>query len=74
MLDKYIVAVETNTAEENVILISRDDYNVFAYDPITGSDNKEEAEQLLQEVKALGVSGYFDKIISGVSNVFWQSK
>lgn len=63
-MKKYIIAVETNTEEKNIVLITDKEYNVFKYEPITDSDNREEAERLLSEVKKIGVSEYLDKIIS----------
>lgn len=64
MLKKYIIAVELNTEEKNIVLITHDKYNVFEYEPITDSDNQDEAEKLLSEVKEIGVSEYLEKIIS----------
>lgn len=61
-MEEYIIAEEMNT--EEIVLITSNEYNVFKYEPITGSDNREEAERLLSEVKRLGVSKYLDKIIS----------
>ena len=63
-MKKYIIAEETNTEEKNIGLITNDEYNLFKYEPITASDNREEAEKLLSEVKKTGVSEYLDKIIS----------
>lgn len=62
-MKKYIIAVETNTEEKNIVLITHDKYNVFKYEPITASDDPYEAERLLSEVKKIGVSEYLEKII-----------
>lgn len=66
MLDKYIVAVEINTEDENIVLIDHDDYDIFTHEPITGSDDREEAEKLLADVKELGVSSYLNKVIADI--------
>lgn len=60
---KYIIAEEMNTEERNIVLITDDEYNVFKHEPITGSDDREEAERLLSEVKSLGVSEYLDRVM-----------
>ena len=66
MLGKYIIAIETSTALENdhdVILITRDEYNVLKHEALVGSDNLEEAQQLFESVKKLGASGYLDMVM-----------
>lgn len=66
MLDKYIIAVEQSTPLENdhdVILITRDEYDVLKHEPLTGSDNLEEAQQLFESVKKLGALGYLDMVM-----------
>lgn len=69
MLRKYIICVDsTDLKNERIMLINRDDYDVYKHEPLTDSDNLEEAQQLFESVKKLGALGYLDMVMkrSGV--------
>ena len=69
MLRKYIICVDsTDLKNERIMLIDRDEYDVYMHEPLTDSDNLEEAQQLFESVKKLGALGYLDMVMkrSGV--------
>lgn len=64
MLPQYVVCVmNAFTKSEEIVLVSREEYNPYRHEPICGHDNKEQTEEMLAEVKELGVQGYLKKLI-----------
>ena len=54
MLRKYIICVDsTDLKNERIMLINRDDYDVYKHEPLTDSDNLEEAHSFLKVFKSL---------------------
>ncbi|MBR0542548.1 MAG: hypothetical protein IJK26_10165 [Clostridia bacterium] len=64
IIPQYMICAKNAfTESEEIVLISREEYNRHIHEFICGCNAKEEARKKFAEVKELGVQGYLKKLI-----------
>lgn len=69
-MDLFLIVSDNNTSELKVMKKdSRNDKNVYTYEPIASCATLEEAESLKKHIESIGIQSFFNEIIQSIETI-----
>ena len=69
-MDLFLIVSDNNTSELKVMKKdSRNDKNVYTYEPIASCATLEEAESLKKHIEPIGIQSFFNEIIQSIEMI-----